>query len=63
MMHKLFIEIHRFMNYVKGFTVGYSASDSKMMFDFDGRRWVAEFREIENPSADMVDDMRRIKYL
>jgi hypothetical protein len=34
-----------------------------MMFDFDGKRYVAEFREIDNPSEDMVDDMRRIRYL
>ncbi len=62
-MHKLFIEIHRFMNYVKGFTVGYSVTDKKMLFEFEGKRYVAEFREIENPSEDIVDDMRRIKYL
>lgn len=62
-MHKLFNEIHRFMNYVKGFTVGYSISDNKMMFEYEGRRWVAEFREVEDPADDMVDDMRRIKYL
>jgi hypothetical protein len=62
-MHKLFWEIHKVMNCIKGFIVGYSGNDGKMMFDFDGKRWVAEFHEIENPSVDMVEDMRRIKYL
>jgi hypothetical protein len=62
-MNQLFDKIHSFMNYVKGFTVGYSVTDSKMLFEFEGKRWVAEFREIENPANDIVDDMRRIKYL
>lgn len=62
-MHKLFWEIHKVMNLIKGFTVGYSGNDCKMMFDFEGKRWVAEFHEVENPSVDMVEDMRRIKYL
>lgn len=51
------------MNLIKGFVVGYSATESKMMFEYKGKRWVAEFREIENPKEDMVDDMKRIKYL
>ena len=62
-MQELFHKIWSFLNYVKGFVVGYSASDCKMMFEYEGRRWVAEFREVENPANDMVDDMRRIKYL
>jgi hypothetical protein len=62
-MNKLFDKIHNFMNNVKGFTVGYSATDHKMLFEFDGKRYVAEFREIENPKDDIIDDMRRIKYL
>jgi hypothetical protein len=51
------------MNLIKSFTVGYSGDDGKMLFEFNGKRWVAEFREVENPSEDMVDDMRRIRYL
>lgn len=62
-MNNLFDMIHRIMNNIKGFTVGYSVTDNKMMFEYDGKRYVAEFREIVNPSEDMVDDMRRIKYL
>ena len=62
MLH-LFDMIHRIMNNIKGFTVGYSTTDKKMMFEYNGKRYVAEFREIENPSEDIADDMRRIKYL
>jgi hypothetical protein len=62
-MCELFHKIWGFMNFVKGFTVGYSITDQKMLFDFDGKRYVAEFREVENPKEDMADDMRRIKYL
>ena len=62
-MNKLFDMIHRIMNNIKGFTAGYSVTDNKMMFDYDGKRYVAEFREVVNTSEDMVDDTRRIKYL
>lgn len=62
-MNKLFDMIHRIMNNIKGFTVGYSVTDNKMMFEYDGKRYVAEFREVVNQSEDMVDDMRRIRYL
>jgi hypothetical protein len=43
--------------------VGYSIRDEKMLFEFEGKRYVAEFREVENPAEDIVADMRRIKYL
>ena len=59
----LFNEIHKFMNCVKGFTVGYSISDSKMLFEYEGKRYVAEFREVAQPAENIVDDMRRIRYL
>lgn len=51
------------MNKIKGFTVGYSAQDSKMLFEFEGKRYVFEVREIEDKRRDIIDDMRRIKYL
>jgi hypothetical protein len=34
-MCELFDMIHRIMNYIKGFSVGYSIQDGKMMFDFE----------------------------
>ena len=62
-MNNLFDKIYRIMDNIKGFMVGYSVTNNKMMFDYDGKRYVAEFREVVNPSEDMVDDMRRIRYL
>ena len=51
------------MNNIKGFTAGYSIEEKKMLFEFEGKRYVAEFREIENPREEILDDMRRIRYL
>ena len=56
-------KIHEIMNNIKGFTTGFSISDKKMLIEFNGKRYVAEIREIENPAEDIMDDMRRIKYL
>ena len=62
-MCELFNKIHLIMNNIKGFVVGYSIRDEKMLFEFEGKRYIAEFREIENPKEDIADDMRRIRYL
>ncbi len=62
-MPNLMFKIYEIMNQIKGFTVGYSAQESKMLFEFEGKRYVMEVREIENPKPDICDDMRRIKYL
>ena len=62
-MNNMFWKIHEIMNNIKGFTTGFSLEEKKMLIDFNGKRYVAEFREIENPAEDPIDDMRRIKYL
>ena len=62
-MNNMFWKIHEIMNQIKGFTTGFSPAEKKMLIEFEGKRWVAEFREIENPAENIVDDMRRIKYL
>lgn len=62
-MIRVFSKIHEIMNQIKGFVVGYSITDNKMLFEYEGKRYVAEFREIESPNEDIIDDMRRIKYL
>lgn len=62
-MNDLFWKIHTIMNEIKGVTVGYNLQENKMLFEFEGKRYVAEFREIEDPKANIMDDMRRIKYL
>lgn len=62
-MNRLFWKISDIMNNIKGFEVGFSTDEKKMLIDFEGKRYVAEFHEIENPSDNAIDDMRRIKYL
>ena len=62
-MNNVFWKIHEIMNNIKGFTVGFSTEEKKMLIEFEGKRYVAEFREIENPAENIIDDMRRIKYL
>lgn len=62
-MQQMMFKIYDIMNQIKGFTVGYSAQESKMLFEVDGKRYVFEVREIEDPKPDILDDMRRIRYL
>ena len=62
-MCELLWKIYVVMNNIKDFVVGYSVQDKKMIFEFEGKRYVAEFREIEDPKEDNRDDMRRIRYL
>ena len=62
-MNRMFWKISDIMNNIKGFEVGFSPNEKKMLIDFEGKRYVAEFREVENPAEDALDDMRRIKYL
>ena len=56
-------EIHGILNKVKGFRVCYAPAEKKLLVEYEGKRFVAEFREIENPSESIIDDMKRIKYL
>ena len=62
-MNSLFWKICEIMNNIKGVTAGYSIEEKKMLFEFEGKRYVAEFRQIESPSDEILDDMRRIRYL
>jgi hypothetical protein len=62
-MQQMMFKICDIMNQIKGFIVGYSAQESKMLFEVDGKRYVFEVREIEDPKPDILDDMRRIRYL
>lgn len=66
-MLNLFSKIHEIMNQIKGFTVGYSLQESKMLFEKDGKLYVMECREIDqsytHAPKDIYEAMRRIKYL
>jgi hypothetical protein len=59
----MFWKISDILNNIKGFEVGFSTNEKKMLIDFEGKRYVAEFREVESPTETALDEMRRIKYL
>lgn len=66
-MVELMSKIHEIMNQIKGFTVGYSPQESKMLFEKDGKLYVMECREVDqsytHAPKDIYEAMRRIKYL
>lgn len=66
-MCDLLWKIYEIMNQIKGFTVGYSAKEGKMLFEKDGKLYVMECREVDqsytNAPKDIHEAMRRIKYL
>ena len=62
-MYNILWKIYDIMNQIKGFTAGFAPQNNKMLFEFEGKRYVAEFREIKDPKPNISDDMRRIKYL
>ena len=66
-MIELMSKIHEIMNQIKGFTVGYSPQESKMLFEKDGKLYVMECREVDqsytHAPKDIYEAMRRIKYL
>lgn len=66
-MVELLFKIYEIMNQIKGFTVGYSAQESKMLFEKDGKLYVMECREVDqsytHAPKDIREAMRRIKYL
>lgn len=50
------------LGYLKGFETGSTSSNKdQMIIDFEDRRFVATFQEIENPDEDMFKDID--KYL
>ena len=66
-MVELMSKIHEIMNQIKGFTVGYSPQEQKMLFEKDGKLYVMECREVDqsytHAPKDIYEAMRRIKYL
>ena len=66
-MHDLLWKIFTVMNDIKGFTVGYSAQEEKLLFEKDGKLYVMECREVDqsytHAPKDIREAMRRIKYL
>lgn len=66
-MQDLMYKVYEIMNQIKGFTVGYSAHENKLLFEKDGKLYVMECREVEQSYTgapnDIYEAMRRIKYL
>jgi hypothetical protein len=64
-MKKAIIKLHEVLNLLKGFEAGYgsdSLSQGKMLIEYEGKRFVLELREIPNPSENIFDDIRNLKY-
>ena len=62
-MNDLMWKLWQVINEMKNFECGFSNVEKKMLIDFCGKRYVAEFREVHEPSMDMAEDMKRIRYL
>ena len=66
-MNRLFWKIHDVMNNIKGFEVGFSTDQKKMLIEFEGKLYVMECREVDqsytHAPKDIHEAMRRIKYL
>ena len=60
-MQDLMYKVYDIMNQIKGFTVGYSPKEQKMLFEKDGKLYVMECREVEY--IDLHEAIRKIKYL
>lgn len=66
-MQDMLYKIFEIMNQIKGFTLGYSAQEQKLLVEKDGKLYVLECREVDHDYTgapkDIYDAMRRIKYL
>lgn len=66
-MHDMMYKVFEIMNQIKGFVVGYSASENKLLFEKDGKLYVMECREVDQSYTcapkDIHEAMRRIEYL
>lgn len=52
-------ELSKILNMVKNFEVGYNSSaKDKLIVDHEGKRYIVSFKEIENPSENMLDDIK-----
>jgi len=46
--------------YMKDFNSGYMSDvNDKMLIDYEGKRFLVSFKEIENPDIDMYLDMKK----
>lgn len=65
-MRNIIIKLGEVLNLAKGFTVGHSADsfkDGYMLIEYEGKRYAVKIAEIPNPSEDIFEDIRKLKYL
>ena len=63
---KIISAIYDALSLMKGFEVGYSTDtfkEGRMIIDYEGKRYAVKLEEVKNPSADMSDDLDRLKWL
>ena len=63
-MCELIHKIHTVLSLVKGFEVGYNsktAKDGKYLIEYCGERYFVKMEKVENPSANIFDDIDRLE--
>lgn len=59
-MKEIIMDLHSKLNQFKGYEAGYSSRcDDSMIIDKDGKRYLITIEEIEKPSEEMLDDIKR----
>lgn len=65
-MFELIHKIHTILNFVKGFEVGYSSKtikNGRFLIEYCGERFFVKMEKVENPSANIFDDIEKLEYL
>lgn len=65
-MLDLIIRIYNVLNMIKDFEVGYSSDSAPkgyMVISHKNKRYAVKIQEIENPSENAFDDVKRVRYL
>ena len=65
-MKQIILDLYELLNMLKGYGACYSTKTvhkGKMLITHDGKRYVLEVREIQNPADDIFDDVNNLEYL
>ena len=65
-MKNIIVALYEILSMHKGFEAGFSSPSlgvSKMLVEYENKRYVLEVREIQHPSKDIADDIKRVHYL
>lgn len=66
MIKELILKLHEIFTIIKDFNSGYSSdclNDGKMIVEYKGDRYILEIRKVEHHSEDIMEDVRRLRYL